>query len=91
MEIRRVSRSASTLMDMAAQFRRAYVKATLFSMETDSYSRSRSGSRSRRGSRSPSRLLWRSRRTAVSTLPSRRRGKPMYLYDLNMANNCLHG
>ncbi|KAH9929714.1 uncharacterized protein B0H18DRAFT_995858 [Fomitopsis serialis] len=49
--VKRVGRSVSTLMDMAAQFQRAYVKATLFSMGTD-FSRSRSDSRGRSGSRS---------------------------------------
>ncbi|EPT03473.1 hypothetical protein FOMPIDRAFT_1022430 [Fomitopsis schrenkii] len=46
---------------MAAQFQRAYVKATLFSVGTDS-SRSRSGSRSPSPSPSP----WRTRRASAS-------------------------
>ncbi|TFY55622.1 hypothetical protein EVJ58_g8126, partial [Rhodofomes roseus] len=49
--VKRVGRSVSTLMDMAAQFQRAYVKATLFSVGTD-FSRSRSDSRGSSGSRS---------------------------------------
>jgi len=71
--VHRVSRSVSSLMDMAAQFQRAYVKATLFSVGTDSFSRSRS--RDTSGSRSPSRSSWRARRTATSGGPSGRSGK----------------
>lgn len=55
--VRRVGRSVTTLMDIAAQFQRAYVKATLFSVGADrlSLSRSRSGSRSPpRARRTPS-------------------------------------
>ncbi|KZT08611.1 uncharacterized protein LAESUDRAFT_811225 [Laetiporus sulphureus 93-53] len=65
--VHRVGRSVSTLMDMAAQFQKAYVKATLFSVGLDL---PRSESRSISGSRSPPRT---SRR--VSTHPSERNGK----------------
>ncbi|KZT72946.1 hypothetical protein DAEQUDRAFT_722574 [Daedalea quercina L-15889] len=71
--VKRVGRSVSTLMDMAAQFQRAYVKATLFSVGTD-FSRSRSDSRGSSGSRSPSRSPWRTRRASASApRPSGRR------------------
>ena len=63
--VKRVGRSVSTLMDMAAQFQRAYVKATLFSVGTD-FSRSRSDSRGSSGSRSPSPSPWRTRRASTS-------------------------
>lgn len=67
--VKRVGRSVSTLVDMAAQFQRAYVKATLFSVGTD-FPRSRSGSRS------PSRSPWRTRRASTSSIwPSGRPGK----------------
>lgn len=56
--VKRVGRSVSTFMDMAAQFQRAYVKATLFSVGTDT-------SRSRSGSRSPSPSPWRTRRASA--------------------------
>ncbi|TFK94978.1 hypothetical protein K466DRAFT_1566 [Polyporus arcularius HHB13444] len=49
----RVSRSVSTLVDLAAQFQRAYVKATMFSAGVDLYARSPSRSTSRSPSRSP--------------------------------------
>ncbi|OBZ78581.1 hypothetical protein A0H81_01259 [Grifola frondosa] len=57
--VRRVSESVSTLVGFAAQLQRAYVKATMFSVGADMYSRSRSDSRSR--SRSPSRSPLRTR------------------------------
>ncbi|KAI0931425.1 hypothetical protein AcV5_005083 [Taiwanofungus camphoratus] len=53
--VRRVGRSVSTLMDMAAQLQRAYMRATLSSIGGNSLSRSRSDSRESSGSRSPSR------------------------------------
>ncbi|CCM03762.1 uncharacterized protein FIBRA_05908 [Fibroporia radiculosa] len=53
--VQRVSRSVSSLMDMAAQFQRAYVKATMFSVGIDPIPRSRSDSRDSSPSRSPSR------------------------------------
>ncbi|KAI1794022.1 hypothetical protein LXA43DRAFT_1092373 [Ganoderma leucocontextum] len=53
--VHRVSRSISSLMDLAAQFQHAYVKATMFSAGVDLYSeRSLSDSRSRSRSRSRS-------------------------------------
>ncbi|KAH9858280.1 hypothetical protein C2E23DRAFT_920634 [Lenzites betulinus] len=51
--VHRVSRSVSTLMDFAAQFQKAYVKATMFSAGVDLYTRADSLSPSRSPSRSP--------------------------------------
>ncbi|KAH9920196.1 uncharacterized protein BXZ73DRAFT_52220 [Epithele typhae] len=51
--VHRVSRSVSSILDMAAQFQRAYVKATMFSAGVDLYGSSSSGSRSFSRSRSP--------------------------------------
>ncbi|RPD65053.1 hypothetical protein L227DRAFT_494536 [Lentinus tigrinus ALCF2SS1-6] len=65
--VHRVSRSVSTFMDFAAQFQRAYVKATMFSAGVDLYGRSPS----RSTSRSPSRSPVRSARVRYSSVPRR--------------------
>ncbi|KAI0673614.1 hypothetical protein C8Q78DRAFT_639006 [Trametes maxima] len=69
--VHRVSRSVSTLMDFAAQFQKAYVKATMFSAGVDLYTRSRSDSRS--PSRSPSHSPVRSGRVRCASVPVRGR------------------
>ncbi|KAL1951225.1 hypothetical protein VTO73DRAFT_374 [Trametes versicolor] len=63
--VHRVSRSVSTLMDFAAQFQKAYVKATMFSAGVDLYTRADSRSTSRSPSRSPVRAAPRVRCTSV--------------------------
>ncbi|KAI0830792.1 hypothetical protein BC628DRAFT_1312772 [Trametes gibbosa] len=63
--VHRVSRSVSTLMDFAAQFQKAYVKATMFSAGVDLYTRADSLSASRSPSRSPVRSAPRVRGTSV--------------------------
>ena len=65
--VHRVSRSVSTFMDLAAQFQRAYVKATMFSAGVDLYGRSQSRSTSRSPSRSPVRPA----RVRYSSVPGR--------------------
>ncbi|KAI0718904.1 hypothetical protein C8T65DRAFT_637318 [Cerioporus squamosus] len=65
--VHRVGRSVSTLVDLAAQFQRAYVKATMFSAGVDLYARSSS----RSTSRSPSRSPVRSARVRYSSVPDR--------------------
>ncbi|KAL4251496.1 hypothetical protein ABKN59_005096 [Abortiporus biennis] len=70
--VHQVGRSISTFLEMAAQFQKAYVKATMFTAGSDLsdiYSRSRSRSYSR--SRSPSRQRGR----WVSTSPVENRGR----------------
>ncbi|KAI0778665.1 hypothetical protein BD413DRAFT_465307 [Trametes elegans] len=68
--VHRVSRSVSTFMDFAAQFQKAYVKATMFSAGVDLYS-TRSDSRS--SSRSPSHSPVRSTRVRCASVPVRGR------------------
>ncbi|KAI0375484.1 hypothetical protein BV20DRAFT_1073620 [Pilatotrama ljubarskyi] len=68
--VHRVSRSVSTLMDFAAQFQKAYVKATMFSAGVDLYSRSEY---ERSTSRSPSRSPVRSPRVRCASVPVRGR------------------
>ncbi|KAI0361097.1 hypothetical protein OH77DRAFT_1585265 [Trametes cingulata] len=68
--VHRVSRSVSTLVDFAAQFQKAYVKATMFSAGVDLYSRSEY---ERSTSRSPSRSPVRSPRVRCASVPVRGR------------------
>ncbi|KAI0639886.1 hypothetical protein C8Q77DRAFT_1152819 [Trametes polyzona] len=63
--VHRVSRSVSTLVDFAAQFQKAYVKAAMFSAGVDVYARVDSRSASRSPSRSPVRSAPRVRCASV--------------------------
>ncbi|KAH9897924.1 hypothetical protein C8Q73DRAFT_378029 [Cubamyces lactineus] len=70
--VHRVSRSVSSLMDFAAQFQKAYVKATMFSAGVDLYTQ-HARSESRSASRSPSRSPVRHTRTRCASVPVRGR------------------
>ncbi|KAJ8494498.1 hypothetical protein ONZ51_g2300 [Trametes cubensis] len=72
--VHRVSRSVSSIMDFAAQFQKAYVKATMFSAGVDLYTQhARSDSHSRSASRSPSRSPVRHTRARCASVPVRGR------------------
>ncbi|KAI8981184.1 hypothetical protein BD414DRAFT_508691 [Trametes punicea] len=74
--VHRVSRSVSSIMDFAAQFQKAYVKAAMFSAGVDLYTRARSDSRSRSsssGSRSRSKSPKRATRVRCASVPVRGR------------------
>ncbi|OSD06167.1 hypothetical protein PYCCODRAFT_1085398 [Trametes coccinea BRFM310] len=72
--VHRVSRSVSSIMDFAAQFQKAYVKATMFSAGVDLYTtRSRSRDSSSDSARSPSRSPVRSSRVRCASVPVRGR------------------
>lgn len=71
----RVSRSVTTIMDLAAQLQRAYVKATLFSVGADmyAYTRSRSSSRGPSSSRSRTTSPVRHRHSSSLTRSNKKR------------------
>ena len=70
--VARMSRSVTTIIDMAAQLQRAYVKATMYTASPDIYFNSEYSRTSKSRSRSSSRTRTRSRTRSIANGASRR-------------------